>query len=142
MARFIFGYENHQRSFLDPPRNAFSRRLLLPDGLLQPGRSHSLVVEPLFFREDQLGYAIFEGNPTEEAIYEILGGQISASLKRTILTERNIRLFDEALEARKTAEQANLLKSRFLSTVSHELRTPLALIVGTIEMMLQEENLW
>ena len=48
-------------------------------------------------------------------------------------------MFDEALEARKTAEQANLLKSRFLSMVSHELRTPLALIVGTIEMMLQEE---
>jgi signal transduction histidine kinase len=60
-------------------------------------------------------------------------------LKRTLLTERNIRLFDEAVEARQIAEQANLLKSRFLSMVSHELRTPLALIVGTIEMMLQEE---
>ncbi|HEX7975967.1 MAG TPA: ATP-binding protein, partial [Anaerolineales bacterium] len=52
----------------------------------------------------------------------------------------NIRLFDEAVEARQAAEQANLLKSRFLSMVSHELRTPLALIVGTIEMMLQEEK--
>ncbi len=97
-------------------------------------------MEPLFFREDQLGYAIFEADPQEEAIYEILGGQISASLKRTILTERNIRLFDEAVEARNAAEQANQLKSRFLSMVSHELRTPLALIVGTIEMMLQEEK--
>ena len=139
MARFVFGYENHQRIQLPAAECLFPATCLLPDGLLQPGRSHSLVVEPLFFREDQLGYAIFEGSPDEEAIYEILGGQISASLKRTILTERNIRLFDEALEARKIAEQANLLKSRFLSTVSHELRTPLALIVGTIEMMLQEE---
>ena len=59
------------------------------------------MVEPIFFREDQLGYAVFEAEPTKEAIYEILGGQISASFKRTILTERNIRLYDEALEARK-----------------------------------------
>ena len=76
----------------------------------------------------------------KRAIYEILGGQISASLKRTILTEHNIRLFNEAVEARKAADQANLLKSHFLSMVSHELRTPLALIVGTIEMMFQEEK--
>jgi signal transduction histidine kinase/CheY-like chemotaxis protein len=140
LARFIFSYEDHHRVFFDPQGQVFPARQLLPGNLLTAARHHSLVVEPLFFRDDQLGYAIFEADPQEEAIYEILGGQISASLKRTILTERNIRLFDEAVEARKTAEQANLLKSRFLSMVSHELRTPLALIVGTIEMMLQEEK--
>ncbi len=140
MARFIFSYENHHRVFFDPQGQALPAKQLVPDDLLTTSRHHGLVVEPLFFREDQLGYAIFEANPQEEAIYEILGGQISASLKRTILTERNIRLFDEAVEARNAAEQANLLKSRFLSMVSHELRTPLALIVGTIEMMLQEEK--
>jgi len=140
LARFIFGYDNRRRIAIPPQQAVFPTRQLLPGGLLAPDRQHSLVVEPIFFREDQLGYAVFEADPYKEAIYEILGGQISASLKRTILTERNIRLFDEALEARKTAEQANLLKSRFLSMVSHELRTPLALIVGTIEMMLQEEK--
>ncbi len=140
LARFIFAYENHRRVPVEPHGRVFPARQLLPPGLLTLERQHSLVVEPLFFRDDQLGYAIFEADPLEEAIYEILGGQISASLKRTILTERNIHLFDEAVEARKTAEQANLLKSRFLSMVSHELRTPLALIVGTIEMMLQEEK--
>lgn len=139
-ARFIFSYENHRRKFFDLQGQVFPAQQLLPDDLLTPARQHSLVVEPLFFRDDQLGYAIFEADPQEEAIYEILGGQISASLKRTLLTERNVRLFDEAVEARKVAEQANLLKSRFLSMVSHELRTPLALIVGTIEMLLQEEK--
>jgi len=140
LARFVFSYEDHRRVFFNPQGQTFSSKRLLPENFLTPDRQHSLVVEPLFFREDQLGYAIFEANPQEEAIYEILGGQISASLKRTILTERNIRLFDEAVEARRAAEQADVLKSRFLSMVSHELRTPLALIVGTIEMMLQEEK--
>jgi len=141
LARFIFSYENQVRVFFDPRGELFLARKLLPDRLLAPDRHcRSLVVEPLFFRDDQLGYAVFEADPQQEALYEILGGQISAALKRTLLTERNIRLFEEAVEARKAAEQADLLKSRFLSMVSHELRTPLALIVGTIEMMLQEES--
>ena len=140
MARFVFSYENHHRIDIDPSDASFPARQLLPPNLLSTDNLYSLVVEPIYFREDQLGYAVFEASPHEEAIYEILGGQISAALKRTILTERNIGLYNEALEARKTAEQANQLKSRFLSMVSHELRTPLALIVGTIEMMQQEEK--
>lgn len=140
MARLIFSYEDNRHVALESAEVVFPARELLPHGLLPAEHQYSLVVEPLFFREDQLGYSVFEGDPREEAIYEILGGEISAALKRTILSERNIRLFDEAVEARKTAEHANLLKSHFLSIVSHELRTPLALIVGTIEMMQREEK--
>jgi signal transduction histidine kinase/DNA-binding LacI/PurR family transcriptional regulator/CheY-like chemotaxis protein len=139
-ARLIIAYEQGQHRELEPGGRLFPSRRLIPDGILAADRRHSLVVIPLHFREDQLGYAIFDADPREEAIYEILGGQISAALKRTLLTERNIRLYNEAVEARRAAEEANLLKSRFLSMVSHELRTPLALIVGTIEMMGQEES--
>lgn len=140
LARLIFSYENNQRVTLEQEGVVFPACQLLPPGLLTTDHHYSLGVEPLFFREDQIGYAVFDADPREEAIYEILGGQISATLKRVTLTERNIRLFNEAVEARRAAEQANLLKSRFLSMVSHELRTPLALIVGTVEMMLQEEK--
>ncbi|MBV8073120.1 MAG: response regulator, partial [Acidobacteriaceae bacterium] len=42
----------------------------------------------------------------------------------------NARLFDEAREARKAAEEADAAKSSFLSTVSHELRTPLTSVLG------------
>jgi len=38
------------------------------------------------------------------------------------------------------AEEANQLKSSFLSTVSHELRTPLSLIVGLSEIVLREQK--
>ena len=140
LARLIFSYENKQRVAPGNGGCVFPTQQLLPVGSLSLPQRYNLVVEPVFFREDQLGYMVFEADPGEETIYEILGGQISASLKRTLLTERNIRLYDEALDARKAAEQADLLKSHFLSMVSHELRTPLALIVGTIEMMLQEEQ--
>lgn len=140
LVRCIFAYENHQRLQLEQQQIVFPAGELLPPIFTHDQETFSLVVEPLFFREDHLGYAVFEADPHEEAIYEILGGQISVSLRRTILTQRNIHLFDEAIKARKAAEESNVLKSRFLSMVSHELRTPLSLIVGIIEMMLQEEN--
>jgi signal transduction histidine kinase len=50
------------------------------------------------------------------------------------------RLYAEATEGRKLAEETERLKSRFLSTVSHELRTPLSLIVGLSSILLQNWN--
>ena len=41
-------------------------------------------------------------------------------------------------DARRTAEDANLAKSRFLATMSHELRTPLNAILGFSEVMKDE----
>ncbi len=42
----------------------------------------------------------------------------------------NARLFEDAREARASAEEADAAKSSFLSTVSHELRTPLTSVLG------------
>lgn len=53
---------------------------------------------------------------------------------------RSGSLYREALEGRRLAEQANQVKSRFLSTVSHELRTPLSLIVGLSDMVLEQKH--
>lgn len=53
---------------------------------------------------------------------------------------RSGSLYHDALEGRRLAEEANSLKSRFLSTVSHELRTPLSLIVGLADMVLEQKR--
>ena len=50
------------------------------------------------------------------------------------------QLYREATEGRRLAEEANRMKSRFLSTVSHELRTPLNLIVGLGEILLRDSE--
>ncbi len=54
---------------------------------------------------------------------------------RDITDRKNLE--NELIEARKTAEDANKSKSKFLSMMSHELRTPLNAIIGFSEMLKQ-----
>jgi signal transduction histidine kinase/DNA-binding LacI/PurR family transcriptional regulator/AraC-like DNA-binding protein len=145
-SRLVMAYDEFGQINLDSTRMRFRSPALVPEGVLPADRRFSLVVEPLYFRKDHLGFVLFEADSHQEDVYEILRGQISGALKRTRLAEYNIELYNEAVQARQVAEdgrqlaeEADLLKSRFLATVSHELRTPLTLIIGMIEMMLADD---
>jgi signal transduction histidine kinase/DNA-binding LacI/PurR family transcriptional regulator/AraC-like DNA-binding protein/DNA-binding LytR/AlgR family response regulator len=138
-ARLLLAYDQRGRITLDHNGERFPARSLVPPDLLQADWRRDLVGLPLHFHDEQLGFVVLEMGPQDGNIYEALRLQIGSALKGALLATRNVELYREAVEARKVAEAADGLKSRFLSTVSHELRTPLSLIVGTIEMQLREE---
>ena len=117
----------------------FPARQLMP-AALSADRRCDLVVEPLFYRNEQFGFAVFEADAHLEEECDILREQVAGALKRSELYRQAEQARSVADEGRRLAEEANQLKSRFLSTVSHELRTPLSLIVGTIEMLLRERG--
>ncbi|GAB4581095.1 MAG: substrate-binding domain-containing protein [Anaerolineales bacterium] len=104
---------------------------LIPPNLL-PARRYSLLVEPLFFQTEVLGFVVFEVGPQDGGIYEVLRGHISSALKGALL-------FRETQEARRLAERADQIKTRLLANVSHELRTPLNVIIGHAQR-LQDAN--
>lgn len=146
-ARLVMAYGPPGQMTIEPDGQVFPSQDLAPRGLLPVDRRYSLSVQPLYFREDQIGFAVIEAAPEREEVYELLRGEISGALKRLQLLARNVELYREAVrgrvaaeEGRRLAEEANLLKSRFLATVSHELRTPLGLIVGASEMILRERE--
>ncbi len=100
-----------------------------PQGLLDPDHPFILTLIPLVDQSGQIGFMVFGADSFDlyGAIVQQVGGALNTA-----------RLYRQATEGRRLAEEANRLKSRFLSTISHELRTPLNLIVGLSGILLEE----
>jgi signal transduction histidine kinase/DNA-binding LacI/PurR family transcriptional regulator/AraC-like DNA-binding protein len=114
-----------------PPAVRFPSREFPPEGLLPAGQAYSLALFPLTGPRGQFGYAAFD--TANLYLYGAIAQQIATALN-------SAALYRQATEGRRLAEEANEIKSRFLSTVSHELRTPLNLIVGLSGILLQESD--
>jgi signal transduction histidine kinase/CheY-like chemotaxis protein len=67
-------------------------------------------------------------------------GELFCKISILDITEIKVAEF-EIIKAKEKAEKAAMVKSRFLSNMSHELRTPLNGIIGTSNILLQEEYL-
>jgi PAS domain S-box-containing protein len=74
-----------------PTDQRFPSGLLAPAGVLPDDRRFSLFVEPLYFRERQLGFALFEPGPHEIGIYEMLRHGLSNALYGGWLVEARTR---------------------------------------------------
>ncbi len=109
----------------------FPSRQFPPPGVFPSTGALSLVLLPLVCQRGPTGYVAFE--TVHLSVYGSLVPQIAAALDRA-------QLYRDALEGRRLAEEADRLKSRFLSTVSHELRVPLNLIMGLSELVLKESD--
>ncbi|GAB4496945.1 MAG: substrate-binding domain-containing protein [Anaerolineales bacterium] len=102
-----------------------------PVGVLPDDRPFWLTLIPVMDQSGQIGFMAFDTARLDlyGAIVQQLGGALNTA-----------RLYRQATEARRVAEDANRMKTRFLSTISHELRTPLNLIVGLSGFVLQESD--
>ena len=107
----------------------FPSRKFSPDGLYPPGQAYQLAVLPLKLYNELSGFVAFDTSNLDPCADIVR--QLGAAL-------RGVRLYREAVDARQLAEEANRLKSRFLSVVSHELRTPLNLITGLSKIVLDD----
>ncbi len=126
-ASLVAGFRDGQD--LDPPPESFPAADLLPREAF-PDRRLSYVVEPLFFRDSPIGYALFEIGGATGAIYERLRDSVSNAL-------RSVLLFERVEDARERAERADGIKTRLLTSVTHELRAPVDMILRGTERLLQ-----
>lgn len=96
-------------------------------------RSTDLIVHPLAFAEEALGFVVFAvpDNLRDAWLLEGISGHISSALAA-------IRTGEKLREASAKAESANATKGEFLATMSHELRTPLTAVLGHLDLALAE----
>lgn len=109
-------------------RRFVTRHFPLPD-LYTSVEPLCLAILPLIIQGQNVGFVAFDGSDLEPCA--VIMRNLAAALQ-------NSQLYHDAAEGRRLAEEANRLKTRFLSTVSHELRTPLNVIVGLSKLMLNE----
>ncbi len=102
-----------------------------PSGLLPEGHNFVLTLIPLVDQSGQIGFMVFDSEYFD--VYGSIVQQVGGALNTA-------HLYREATEGRLLAEEANRMKSRFLSTISHELRTPLNLIVGLSGILLRDSD--
>jgi DNA-binding LacI/PurR family transcriptional regulator/serine phosphatase RsbU (regulator of sigma subunit) len=89
-----------------PPVRRIPSARLLPAGTRDAERPSNLVVEPLYFEQEQLGYAVFEMGPPNGTVYEILREQTSSAIQRA----RLVSLLLQQTALRERAEQGQLQK--------------------------------
>jgi len=132
-ARLMLAYKDEQRVEIDQGGLQFLTRHIIPEDYLSKDRRYSLVVEPLYFRDQSLGYVVFEIGPRNGNIYELLRNSLGSALQGAML-------FQEIQQARLDAEKADAIKTRLLANVSHEMRTPLNIILGYTQDTLRAPN--
>jgi serine phosphatase RsbU (regulator of sigma subunit) len=86
-SRVIVAYDGGRLLELSPERRLFDTLDLAPPGLLAE-RRRAMVVEPLFFENTQLGFALLELGPRRRVVYELLRELVSAALHGAALMRR------------------------------------------------------
>ena len=89
-----------------------------------------LMAAPLIVRGDVGGILAVWRSVTVENFSEMDLSFLVGLSQQAAIAVQNARLFEETLEARQGAEQANEAKSSFLAAMSHEIRTPLNAVIG------------
>ncbi len=112
------------------------------------GRRFSYIVMALYFKDEQLGFIVFELAELKGLIYETLTVQISAALKGALLIEKiqnySRELEDEIrertkelLEKNEELKKLDILKNEFIANITHDFRSPLTSIFNTVDLALK-----
>jgi signal transduction histidine kinase/DNA-binding LacI/PurR family transcriptional regulator len=107
-SRLLLAYENGARADITPDHAVFGSGQLVPGGRLNRATPYSVVAAPLYFRDEQLGFVLFELGPSIGWIYVSLQEHISTALHRALMVERERRTYAAMQEVHRREERHRL----------------------------------
>ncbi len=129
-SKLFLAYDEEGPIELEGDGQRFPSSQLAPTGLLPHDRRYRLVVEPLYFREDHLGFVVFEADLREDAVCDTLRGQISSALKGAMLVQQ---AENRALQLQTAAE---------VSRAASSILAPDELVRQVVDLACQRFNLY
>jgi PAS domain S-box-containing protein len=87
-SRLILAYGEGRRVALEEGGRRFFTRHILPQGMLPAHRRYTMVLQPLYFQDAQIGFALFEVGPQDWSVYDALRGEIASALQGALLVQR------------------------------------------------------
>ena len=86
-SNMIFAYNDNGPADIPPGGIRFPSLDLVPEKMFPSHRTFAMIVKPLYFRDQSLGFVVFEIGSQDNTIYESLRGQISSMLKGVLLVQ-------------------------------------------------------
>ncbi|MHB8094967.1 MAG: substrate-binding domain-containing protein [Candidatus Aminicenantales bacterium] len=141
-ARLILAFDGEGRRPVPDEGIRFPAPMLVPEGMRTASARADLIVEPLYFRREQIGFVVFNGDPLQAVHYDRLRGVLSSALKGEALVrgiEQRSAELAKAYTDLKDNQQKLLVTEKMASLgrltagIAHEMNTPLAAVRAAIK---------